>query len=215
MLTGHLEVSAENILGSIKRCFSWEPLWRVFVIPSANVTNSLPKSSFLNWKSLTVIEWCFCRPFSPKCKVNNHHIVSIKDIGEWVPNCPHSHNMFTSLSDKLLDLLGRLPFPCSLRFLHFASRTALIIETWWLFSFRYLSIPYLQGKLAHTRRHSFFLPQHKNFAKLCSDLLEIEDKLDVLLLSMLPKNRYLNSSINWLMIVYLLNLLMKSDPLLY
>ena len=32
---------------------------------------------------------------------------------------------------------------------------------------------YLQGNLSHTRRYSFFLPQHKNFAKLCPDLLEI------------------------------------------
>ena len=128
MLTGHLEVSAENILGSIKRCFSWEPLWRVFVIPSANVTNSLPKSSFYNWKSIMVIEWCSCRPLSPKCKLNNHYIVFIKGIGEWFHNCRHSHNMFTSLSDKLLDLLGPLPFPCSLEFLHFPSRTTLDVE---------------------------------------------------------------------------------------
>ena len=93
-------------------------------------------------------DWCSCRPLSPKRKVNNHHYVFIEGIGEWVPNSPHSHNMFTSLSDRLLDLLGRLPFPCSHKFLHFPSRTALdventlsfIIETGELFSFRYLSI---------------------------------------------------------------------------
>ena len=128
MLTGHLEVSIKNIFDWIKRCFSWRPIWRVFVIPSANVTNSLPKSSFLNWKSLTVIEWCSCHPLSPKRKVNNHHIVFIKDIGDWVSNCPYCRNMFNSLSHKLLDLLGRLPFPCSLKFWHFPSRTALGVE---------------------------------------------------------------------------------------
>ena len=36
--------------------------------------------------------------------------------------------MFTSLSDKLLDLLGRLPFPCFFKFSHFPSRTALDVE---------------------------------------------------------------------------------------
>ena len=128
MLTGHLEVSIGNIFGWIKRCFLWRPLWRVFVIPSANVINSLSKSSFLNWKSLTVIEWCSCHPLSPKRKVNNHHIVFIKDIGDWVSNCPYCRNMFNSLSHKLLDLLGRLPFPCSLKFWHFPSRTALGVE---------------------------------------------------------------------------------------
>ena len=112
----------------LKTCFSWRPLSRFFVIPYANVTNSLPKSSILNWKSLTVIKWCSCCPLSSKFKVNNHHIVTNKDIGEWVPNCPHSHNIFTSLFDKLLDLLGRLPFPISLRFSHFPSRTALDVE---------------------------------------------------------------------------------------
>ena len=65
------------------------------------------KIIFLNWKSLTVIEWCSCRLLSPKFKLNNHHIV-FKDIEEWVPNCLNSHNMFTTLSDKLLDLIGRL-----------------------------------------------------------------------------------------------------------
>ena len=128
MLTGHVEVSVENIYGWIERSFSWRPLWRVFVIPSANVTNSLPKLSFFKWKSLTVIEWCFCCLLSLKCKVNNHHIVFVKDIGEWVPNCRHSHNMFTSLSDKPLDLVGDLLFPCSLKFLHFPSGTALDVE---------------------------------------------------------------------------------------
>ena len=133
-----------------------------FVIPSANVTNSLPKSSFLNWKSLTVIEWCSCRPLSPKCKVNNHHIVFIKDIGEWDPNCSHSHNMFTSLSDKLLDLLGRLPFPCSLKFLHFSSKTALDVGNtlsynWnMIIIFFYTSLNISLRNLAYTRCHFFF-----------------------------------------------------------
>ena len=138
MLTGHLEVLVENIFGWIKRCFSWRPLWRFFVIPYANVTKSLPKSSILNWKSLTVIEWCSSCPLSSKCKVNNHHIITNKDTGEWVPNLPHSYNVFTSVFDKLLDLLCRLPFPRSLKCLHFPSRTALdventlslIMETW-------------------------------------------------------------------------------------
>ena len=36
--------------------------------------------------------------------------------------------MFTLLSNKLLDLLDQLPFSCSLKFLHFPSRTALDVE---------------------------------------------------------------------------------------
>ena len=108
----------------------------------------ITKIIIFNLEILTVIEWCSCHPLKPKCKVNNHHIVFLKDIAESVPNCPHSHHMFILLSDKLLGLLGHLSFPWSLKFLQFPSRTALDVENTLslmteirsLFSFRYLSI---------------------------------------------------------------------------
>ena len=77
--TGHRDVLVANIFGMTKLFFSWRPLGRVLVIPSAKVTKSFPLSSFLNEKSSIYIEWCSCRSRKPKCWMNCHQIVLIRE----------------------------------------------------------------------------------------------------------------------------------------
>ena len=142
---GQCSVSVANIFRMINRCLSCNPLWRVLIIPTENVTYSIPWSFFLNWKCLVLMEWCLRLPRIPKCCANIHYKAFIGDIGFWSPYWPYVGKASSAV--KLLLLFGHPPFPSSRITRAFPSKTyfeeanslKLSIVYVWPSSRRYLS----------------------------------------------------------------------------
>lgn len=110
-----------KLFGNVKRCFSCDPLRRVFVIPSANVVYSVSLLSFRMEKSLTCPVRCSYLPYNPKCNMKSYHCVFISERGEWQQNWSHAQSFSTSSLDRLL--FGLSPRPFSRISIAFPSRT--------------------------------------------------------------------------------------------
>lgn len=97
------------------QCLSCNRLWPVLVIPSVNVTYSVPWPLFLNWKCSILVESCFWLPQVLKCYVTIHHKVFTSDMRLWSPNWSDvsliSIDQNSSSVINLILLFGLLPFP--------------------------------------------------------------------------------------------------------
>ena len=115
-LIRHLSASLlANFYGSTSRGLTFKPPRLVFVRPSENVSTVFPPSS-RSCKKKFYLHLVILLTRRPNCCVISHHIGFTSERRLLPPNWPFSKRISSSSFVRLLDRLGRFPFPGSLSF---------------------------------------------------------------------------------------------------